>query len=167
MKSLFFSSRSTSCWIPTQSNCNYYKNHLMWLHVQPHMLLQCHSALIKSNLKQAKTENQNFFLCKKQSSLQRRRNGGTERERAQESIRRCQRGWACPQPCKDWNNECVLGEHLPLMLNVANAFWNQRAQMTKFSKKTVAHENRYCCTVVLCLVPVCCPQYIACIIVSD
>lgn len=103
-----------------------------------------------------KWEPNEIFSCKKkQRSLWSRRNGGGERERVQESIKRCQRGWACPLPCEDWNNECVLGEHLPLMPNVGNAFWDQRAQMTKFSKKkNGTHKNRYCCTVVLCSVHV-------------
>lgn len=84
----------------------------------------------------------NIYCIYKQNALSLHPVIGKARQK--ESIKRCQSGRGCPQPCEDWNNECVLGERLPSMPNAGSTFWDRGAKMTKWRTETDKKGSLYC-----------------------
>ena len=119
MKTLFYQEvfRPTSCWI------------LFWCHET----FNYRSSLTCRMETATQREANHLFFMLKQRSPSRGRNSHTQREKEQESIKRCQTDWACPRPCEDWNNECVLRGHLPPMPNIGSIFRDQRLQLLEWS----------------------------------
>ena len=78
--------------------------------------------------KQPNKEKQAAFLSCWNKGLHQKEETVMQREKEQESIKRCQRGWARPHPRADWNNECVPRGHLPPIPNGNGTFWDQRVQ---------------------------------------